>query len=206
MTQDTATYDLTPLLRKHQTLLEYQSVKLPTGKEILTLLWSRPGESWPAISRDNIAEHIAQWTTDIWDLSPDGTARLWGPGVEYSKGAIFACEEDDVLYGWDMPHPEVIYACTCDGAHLDKIILPLRLETPLAPKMTADGAMAMLTGDKQQWVRIADASRCSESGPLPADPWLHWQPDAERIKQWLRARCDRSRPPVRLEPKPSSGF
>jgi hypothetical protein len=106
MTQDTEMYDLTPLLRKNHTLLEYQSVKLPTGKEILTLLWSQPGESWPVVNRNNIAECIAQWTTDIWDLSPDGTARLWEPGIEYSTGAIFACGKDDVLYGWDMPHPE----------------------------------------------------------------------------------------------------
>ena len=200
MTQDTEMYDLTPLLRKNHTLLEYQSVKLPTGKEILTLLWSRPGESWPVVNRNNIAECIAQWTTDIWDLSPDGTAQLWAPGIEYSTGAIFACAEDDVLFGWDMPHPEVIYACTCDGAHLDKIILPLRLETPLAPKMTPDGKMAMLTGDKEQWVRIADLGRRRESGPPSADPWRHWQPDAERIHQWIKARCDRSRPPVRLAP------
>ena len=200
MTPDTATYDLTPLLRKNHTLLEYQSVILPTGREILTLLWSRPGESWPVVNRNNIAECIAQWTTDIWDLSPDGTARLWTPGIEYSTGAIFACTDDDALFGWDMPHPEVIYVCTCDGAHLEKIAIPLRLETPLAPKMTLDGMMAMLTGDQEQWVRISDLGRRRESGPPPADPWRHWQPDAERIHQWIATRCDRSRPPVRLEP------
>ena len=101
-------------------------VALSDGRAILTLLY-RP-----------LPKHAATACsgprTLILELSREGEASTWKPGMGYPAPVIFYANDTDDLVGMDLVKTGKIYACRVDGTHLWTLEMRLKMENLIAPR------------------------------------------------------------------------
>jgi hypothetical protein len=81
-------------------------VPLTDGRVFLTLLYRPLGRTKRAP------------VTRILELSAEGEASVWGPGVGYPAPVLFYANSENHLVGLDLTLPGKLYACQADGRHL----------------------------------------------------------------------------------------
>lgn len=180
------------MLRPGGRLLEYQVVTLPGLDQLTTLLWDDAIDGWQMPAPGSPPD-MRGWRTDIWHIAPNRPPLLWGPGKNYPTGAMFAADSDGVLYGFDLLKPHIVHACRLDGSHVATFRVPMMLQTPLAPRLDADGTRVQLYSDgpgESRWESLpAIMAKGGIPEPTASDanyPCPLWRgPDEKRLAAWL---------------------
>lgn len=104
-------------------------VVMSGGRAIVTFLY-RP---LPGAGAMGVVGRVGPRTV-IVELSAEGEAAVWKPGLGYPAPVIFHANDADELVGFDLVKKGKVYACRVDGTHLWTMEARLKMGNLVAPE------------------------------------------------------------------------